>query len=132
MATSKDVLGTGETKETTTGDERSLKKAQAVAGTLRRSQLATLEMATGVADAFANGWKSFRDQVAEARTVLDGGALVGGSVEAAATFLEGVAAATRRSYEQWQTNVLSPAPTPGPAIDYERLAKLVAAEMRAA
>lgn len=105
--------------------ERDLKKTEAV-GAVRSARLASVEFATGVADAVASGWRSFRDELATSDHLLDG-TVVSGSVEAAATFLEGVARATRTSYAAFEAR---PRTAPAPAIDYDKLAKLVAAELR--
>lgn len=105
--------------------EHGLKKEQ-IPGALHRAQMASIEFAADLADAMASGWKSLRDQTSESRQVLDG-SLLRGSVEAAATFLEGVAKATRRSYSRFQLMTTAVTPTD---INYDKLAKLVAAELR--
>jgi len=116
------------TKESVIVEEHSLKKPIAAASSsLRRTQLASVEWASGVADAISHSWKSFRAQLAESTELFDG-RVVAGSVEAAATFLEGVAKATRRSYEQYHSHV--PVTRAVETLDYEKLAKLVAAELR--
>jgi len=112
--------------------ERGLNKPntpQQITGTIRRAQMASVEFTTDFVEAVANGWKSFRDELNQSTQLLDG-KLVRGSVEAAATFLEGIAKATRRSYDVYQ--YATPA-TPAPAgeLDYEKLAKLVAANLQA-
>jgi hypothetical protein len=109
--------------------ERSLKKEPGSAGPVLRAQRAGVEFTADVADAFASGWKSFRDRMVESNQLFDGSVLRG-SVEAAATFLEGIAKATRNSYEQFCATRGPTASTVPAEIDYNRLAKLVAAEMR--
>lgn len=108
--------------------ERGLNK-QAAAGVVRRTQLASLEFTADVVDAVASGWKSFRNEINQSNAILDSSVLRG-SVEAAATFLEGVAKAARMSYERFEA--AAPAVAAAPAeIDYDKLATLVAAKLQA-
>jgi hypothetical protein len=109
--------------------ERSLKKDSGSAGPVLRAQRAGVEFTADVADAFASSWKSFRDRIVASNQLFDGSVLRG-SVEAAATFLEGIAKATRNSYDQFCATRGSAATTAPADIDYDRLAKLIAAEMR--
>lgn len=111
--------------KTTTEPQVDLKKPGTEAS-LRSARMASVEFATGVADAVALGWRSFRDELASSNQWLDT-SLLSGSVQAAATFLEGVASATRKSYQQFESRTRQAA---APEIDYDRLAKLVAAELR--
>ena len=107
--------------------ERSLKKGSGAAGPVIRAQRAGVEFTADVADAFASGWKSFRDRIVESNQLFDGSVLRG-SVEATATFLEGIARAARNGCDRFQaTTAASTVPAD---LDYDRLAKLIAAEMR--
>jgi hypothetical protein len=123
MATTKD---TSQEVAAAQADMGLRKRTEDAAGAMRRSQLASIELATGMAVAIAEGWKTFRNHVNESSSLF--GSTLAGSVEAAATFFEGVAGATRRSYETFERMRTAPPA----AIDYDRLAKLVAAELRTA
>lgn len=127
--TSKEIMTKRMSERRDLEDERSLNKDEVV-GALRSAQLAGVEFVSGLADAFARGWKSFRDEIEESTRSQNAG-VISGSFEATASFFEGLAGATRRSYDQLRSRRVARTPAPLPAaIDYERLAKLVAAELR--
>ncbi|MEO8842057.1 MAG: hypothetical protein ABI591_18960 [Kofleriaceae bacterium] len=109
-------------------DNKNLDKPRGAEGTVRRTQMAAVEFTTDVADAVAAGWKTFREQLSQSNSVLDTN-VVRGSVEAAASFLEGVAKATRRSLERFDATAASPA-TRAPEIDYEKLSSMVAQKLQ--
>jgi hypothetical protein len=114
------------TSGTTTTEETSLNKpTRRAEGNGRRSQFASIELATSAAaEAVAAGWKVFCERVSAPESPVDG--TLNGAVEAAATLVEGLAGATRRSYGQSDEFAQAPASP----IDYQQLAKLVVAGLR--
>jgi hypothetical protein len=98
-------------------------------GALRQAVRGLGELLGGVAEASAEGFRGFNAKLASGATsatmtedVIDGLA------EGNARFLEGVAKASREAYDRMKApGERRPAPE---AIDYERLARLVAIELR--
>jgi hypothetical protein len=99
-------------------------------GSLRLAVRGVSELLGGVAEASAEAFRGFNTKLAAgagasssmAEDVLDGLA------EGNACFLEGVARASRHAYDHMKTPSEPPAPTE--SIDYERLARLVAVELK--
>jgi len=111
-------------------DDKNLDKPRSAGaeGAVRRTQMAAVEFTTDVADAVAAGWKTFREQLSQSNSVIDTN-IVRGSVEAAASFLEGVAKATRRSLERFDATAAPPA-TRAPEIDYDKLSTMLAQKLQ--
>jgi hypothetical protein len=99
-------------------------------GALRLTMRAVGELLGGVAEASADAFRGFNAKLQEG---ADGPSSLGGDVadgiaEANARFLEGVAKASRHAYDRMKEPAAEPAPAAEP-IDYERLARMVAAEL---
>jgi hypothetical protein len=98
-------------------------------GALRLGVRAVGELLGGVAEASAEAFRGFNAKLkegAEGPSSL-GEDVIDGLAEGNARFLEGVAKASRHAYEKAREPG-APAPMPE-AIDYDRLARLVAAEL---
>ena len=105
-------------------------------GTLRLTVRALGELLGGVAAASAEAFRSFNEKLAAGEGEGAAGAsalgadFVDGVAEGNARFLEGIAAASRKAYENFKASH-GPASVPE-AIDYERLARHVAVELKKA
>jgi hypothetical protein len=114
------------------GDVGDVKKRGARAparGALRLTVRAVGELLGGVAEASAEAFRGFNAKLhegADSPSTL-GEDMADGLAEGNARFLEGVAKASRHAYDQMKTPGERPAAPE--AIDYERLARLVAAEL---
>ena len=99
-------------------------------GALRLGVRAVGELLGGVAEASAEAFRGFNARLHEGAGGPSslGEDVIDGLAEGNARFLEGVAKASRHAYEQMKTPGDPPAAAPE-AIDYERLARLVAAEL---
>lgn len=119
-------------------DELNLKKKRTtnkelrcdVSNPTRRIILATGEFYRGVAEAIAEGLRSFNEVLDSEDSAKDlPTALVDGMTEANARFYEEMASTTRRAAEHLKTE-RQEASTVIIGLDYEKLARLVAAELR--
>jgi hypothetical protein len=120
-------------------DERSLKKTHARDQGERddlttQSVKLTADFFGDLATAAANGWRSFREQVTSdnIRRIGPDNGIIAGSVAATTHFFEHAARSTRETFvrlEQLQSPKRAATDQAVSTIDYERLAKLVAAEL---
>jgi hypothetical protein len=99
-------------------------------GALRQAVRGLGELLGGVAEASADGFRGFNAKLASgantSATIAED--VIDGLAEGNARFLEGVAKASRQAYDHLKAQgERRPAPE---AIDYERLARLVAAELK--
>jgi hypothetical protein len=96
----------------------------------RRIVLATGEFYRGVAEAIAAGLRSFNEVLDTEESSKDlPTAFVDGVAEANARFHEEMASTTRRAVERLKTERQEPS-TVVVGLDYEKLARMVAAELR--
>ena len=101
-----------------------------VRGTLRQAVRSLGELLGGVAEASAEGFRGFNAKLASGASTSATMAedVIDGLAEGNARFLEGVAKASRQAYDHMKTpGEQRRAPE---AIDYERLARLVAVELK--
>jgi hypothetical protein len=97
---------------------------------IRRTLVATGEFYRGLAEAIAEGLRVFNDELDSADSSNDlPTAIVDGLAEANARFYEEMAATTRKAVDSLKTEDREPS-TVVIGLDYERLAQLVAAELR--
>jgi len=99
-------------------------------GALRQAVRGLGELLGGVAEASAEGFRGFNAKLASGASTSATMAedVIDGLAEGNARFLEGVAKASREAYDRMKApGVRRPAPE---AIDYERLARLVAVELK--
>ena len=93
---------------------------------IRRTVLATSELYKGLAEAIADGLRAFNvelDPRGSSKDLPD--AVLDGLAEGNARFFEGIAATSRRAFQQFTRE-----DAPIVEIDYERLARLIANELR--
>jgi hypothetical protein len=99
-------------------------------GALRQAVRGLGELLGGVAEASAEGFRGFNAKLAaganSSATMAED--VIDGLAEGNARFLEGVAKASRQAYEHM--NVQGERRSAPDALDYERLARLVAAELK--
>lgn len=121
-----------------TVDELNLKKKRTtarevrcdVSDPVRRTLLATGEFYRGLAEAIAEGLRSFNDVLDSKESSRDlPTAFVDGVAEANARFYEEMASTTRRAFDRLKTERQETS-TVVVGLDYEKLARLVAAELR--
>jgi hypothetical protein len=99
-------------------------------GALRQAVRGLGELLGGVAEASAEGFRGFNAKLASGASTSATMAedVIDGLAEGNARFLEGVAKASRQAYDHMKAQG-EQRPTPE-AIDYDRLARLVAAELK--
>lgn len=97
---------------------------------IRRTVLATTEFYRGLAEAMAEALRSFNAELDTGDSSKNlSTAFVDGVAEGNARFYEEIAATSRRAFEHLKNKREEPAPKIV-VLDYEKLARLVAAELR--
>jgi hypothetical protein len=99
---------------------------------LTRTLHATADLMAGMAEAFRKGFETFHDKVNEDNVTRLGwkNGVMEGTITGMMDTLEELPRVARRFYTHVTTET-EPRPQSKPEIDYERLAKMVAAEMSA-